>query len=352
MVRAFFAYASTEPDAIRAIHAAKDSLGLSRRDLEIHLWEENDISGRPLTDPIFEHIAKADMLLADITVMNFNVAFEIGYALGLGKRVHLVRDRNIARETALITRIGIFDTLGFASYTEGDSLAALLRDAQPDKAIPLNKVPNIKAPVYVLNTPVSNAPMLAIVARVKKARLGFKSFIPQEESRLSAIKAVDDVSACLGVIVPLLPANFVDSEVHNIRAAFVAGMAYGMGKVTLILQPPDGPAPLDVRDMVKTFAQPDNISDFVAEFALDVTERIQTDDPLPISKGNFLSELSIGDAIAENEFQTLGEYYLRTDQYGRASRGEVNLVTTRTCCASGSRSLAPTRRRPFPVMGR
>ena len=328
-MKAFFAYPAGETDVGLAVHEAKNNLALSRRDLELQLWEENEISGRPLTDPIFEHIASSDMLFADVTVMNFNVTFEIGYALGLGKRVHLVRDKNIGRQASLITRIGIFDTLGFKSYTEGMTLAGILRNAQPDKAISLNKNPNYSAPVYVLNTPKSNAPMLAIAGRVKKARLGFKSFIPQEESRLSAIKAVDDVSACLGVIVPLLPAKFVDAEVHNIRAAFVAGMAYGLGKVTLILQPPDGPAPLDVRDMVKTFAQPDDIADHVAEFALDITERLQADDPLPIVKGNFLAELSIGDAIAENEFQTLGQYYLRTDQYGRASRGEVNLVVGR-----------------------
>lgn len=329
MVQAFFAYPSSEGDAVRAVRDAKARLALSRRDLVVQLWEENDISGRPLTDPIFDNIATADMLFADITVMNFNVTFEIGYALGLGKRVHLVRDQNIGRQTGLITRIGIFDTLGFESYTEGASLAGILEGAQCDKALPLNSALNTKAPVYVLNTPQSNAPMLAILGRIKKARLGFKSFIPQEESRLSAIKAVDDVSACLGVIVPLLPTSFVDAEVHNIRAAFVAGMAFGMGKATLILQPPDGPAPIDVRDMVKTFAQAGDIAEYIAEFALDVTERLQADDPLPIARGNFLAELSIGDAIAENEFQTLGEYYLRTDQYGRASRGEVNLVVGR-----------------------
>lgn len=329
MVKAFFAYPSSEPDAVRAIHDAKATLALSRRELDIHLWEENDISGRPLTDPIFEHIAAADMLFADVTVMNFNVTFEIGYALGLGKRVILVRDKNIGHQSALITRIGVFDTLGFESYTEGVTLAELLHGAQPERAIPLNNIPNVKSPVYLLNTPESNAPMLAIAGRIKKARLGYRGFIPQEESRLSAIKAIDDVSACLGAIVPLLPTHFVDAEVHNIRAAFIAGLAYGLGKVTLILQPPDGPAPLDVRDMVKTFARHDDIADYVAEFALDVTERLQADDPLPIAKGNFLAELSIGDAIAENEFQTLGEYYLRTDQYGRAVRGEVNLVVGR-----------------------
>jgi hypothetical protein len=328
-VKAFFAYPSSERDVIEAIHAAKQALSVSRRDLEVVLWEENDIVGRPLTDPIFETIASADMLFADVTKMNFNVTFEIGYAVGLGKRVHLIRDQNIARESGLITKIGIFDTLGFASYTEGQSLAAILRAAKPDNPLPLQSEFNKKVPVYVLNTPASNAPMMAIIARVKKARLGFRSFIPQEEIRLSAVKGVDDISACIGAIVPLLPASFVDADVHNIRAAFIAGLAFGLGKVTLLLQPPDGPAPLDVRDMVRTFSHADDIAEFINEFALDVTERLQVDDTLSVPKGTFLAELSIGDAIAENEFQTLARYYLRTDQYGRASRGEVNLVVGR-----------------------
>ncbi len=51
--------------------------------------------------------------------------------------------------------------------------------------------------------------------------------------------------------------------------------------------------------------------------------------PLELTKSNFLAELSVGDPIAENEFKTLGKYYLRTDQFGRASRGEVNLVVGR-----------------------
>lgn len=118
-------------------------------------------------------------------------------------------------------------------------------------------------------------------------------------------------------MIPLLPAQFADAEVHNIRAAFVAGLAVAMNKITLVLQPQGGPAPLDVRDLVKTFNQTDDIASAIATFALDVTERLQADDPLPLPKGNFLAELSIGDPVAENEFQTLYSYYIRTDQYMR-----------------------------------
>ncbi len=111
-MKAFYAYPSSLDDVRHVIQAGKAITNAARRDLEILLWEENDISGRPLTDPIFEGISKADILIADVTAMNFNVTFEIGYAVGLGKRVYLTRDGNIVRDRALADRIGIFDTLG------------------------------------------------------------------------------------------------------------------------------------------------------------------------------------------------------------------------------------------------
>jgi hypothetical protein len=328
-MKAFYAYPSPVPEVTQAIHGSKRILGTARRDLELRLWEENDISGRPLTDPIFAYIAEADMLVADITVMNFNVTFEVGYAIGLGKRVHLTRNGNIPRDTTLMDRIGIFDTLGFDTYTEEQTLSALLKGYHPEKGIRLNPLVNSKSPVYLLQTPQSSAAMLTISSRIKKARLGYRGYIPADDARMSAIKAIDDVSACLGAVIPLLPARYVDADVHNIRAAFVAGLAVAMGKATLLLQPNEGPAPMDVRDLVKTYNRPEDISQAIAAFALDVTERLQADDPLPPPKGNFLAELSIGDAVAENEFQTLGSYYLPTDPYKRASRGEVNMVAGR-----------------------
>jgi hypothetical protein len=328
-MKAFFAYASSLPHVRQTIHAAHGALARTNRDLHLHLWEENDISGRPLTDPIFNGISSADVLIADVSSVNFNVTFEIGYAIGLGKRVFLTRDKNYLQDKTLTDKIGIFDTLGVESYSDEKQLATLIASYKAENGIPIRGFINLKAPVYVLQTPTSNTSMLAMISRVKKSRLGFKGYLPQEEVRLSAPKAIDDVAASLGTIVPLLPRAFADSDIHNTRAAFIAGLSTGMGKVSLILQPSDGPSPLDVRDLVKTFNARDEIQNHIAAFALDVTERMQADDPLPLPKGNFLAELSIGDSIAENEFQTLGGYYLRTDQFGRASRGEVNLVVGR-----------------------
>jgi hypothetical protein len=53
-------------------------------------WEQNDIAGRPLVAPIFEGIGSAALLIADVTTLNFNVTYEIGYAIGTAKRAYLI----------------------------------------------------------------------------------------------------------------------------------------------------------------------------------------------------------------------------------------------------------------------
>jgi hypothetical protein len=325
----FFAYPSNLVEVTQAIKGASRLVVQRGNDIYLHIWVENDIAGRPLTDPIFKQIQDCDVLFADVTSLNFNVTFEIGYAVGLGKRIHITRNKNLRREMETIDKIGIFDTLGFESYSNEEDLAGLILGARSDGSIKLSTSLNVRAPIYVLNTPSVGQAMLAITSRIKKARLGFRNFFPQEEPRLSAVKAVDDVSTSLGVVVPLLSKEFADADIHNIRAAFVAGLALSMGKATIILQPSNGPAPLDVRDIVCTYSHPEDIADKIGELALDVTERLQAAEPLPVSTDNFLSQLTLGDPIAENEFQTLARYFLRTDEFGRASRGEVNLVVGR-----------------------
>ena len=326
---AFFAYPGGNREIVSAISNAVSLLREQQKKIQIHTWPENDISGRPLTDPIFENIQASDALVADVTFMNFNVVFEIGYAIGFGKSIRLVRNSNFKEDNELIDRIGIFDTLGYEAYSDQESLLSVLKKVSADKAIPLRSSLRQSTPVYLLMTPTQSQAMLAIASRIKKARLSFKSFIPQEEVRLSATKAIDDVANCLGAVVPLLSSSFADAPVHNIRAAFIAGLAAAMNKALLLLQPIDGPAPLDVRDMVTSYRDDRDIADSIADFALDITERLQADAPHALPEGNLLAKLSIGDPIAENEFQTLSTYYLRTDQFGRASRGEVNLVVGR-----------------------
>jgi energy-coupling factor transporter ATP-binding protein EcfA2 len=103
-----------------------------------------------------------------------------------------------------------------------------------------------------------------------------------------------------------------------------------MGKVLLVLQEGNEPVPLDYRDLVSSYTFPNQIDDYISRFATDVMADLQTSSRLAIREpGTFLSTLNLGAVSAENEFRDLGQYYLRTDEFRRALRGEARIVVGR-----------------------
>ncbi len=114
------------------------------------------------------------------------------------------------------------------------------------------------------------------------------------------------------------------------RAAFVAGLAMGMERQLLLLQSGDEPVPLDYRDLARSFKFLGQIDDYVADFATAVVASMQSwVRPISDQPETLLSRLTLGASSAENEYQELGDYYLETDEFRRAVRGEVQIVLGR-----------------------
>lgn len=90
-------------------------------------WRALDIAGHFISDEVRAKIDGVDHFVADITFLNFNVTYEIGYAIGLAKRIHLVRNKSFDEISPTIREVGLFDTLGYLDYTNSDDLLILMR---------------------------------------------------------------------------------------------------------------------------------------------------------------------------------------------------------------------------------
>jgi hypothetical protein len=169
-----------------------------------------------------------------------------------------------------------------------------------------------------------------LISGIKKAKLFFRSFDAEEQGRMSAQDAIKNVAMSHGVIVPLLPQSRKESQIHNIRSAFVAGLAMGMDKELLFLQFGDTPVPLDYRDLVTVTKSNAQIDKQLSAFAPSIMALLQsgTTSVIPESK-SFLARMNLGASAAENEMADLGEYYIETDEYRRAQRGEVQVIAGR-----------------------
>jgi hypothetical protein len=325
----FFAYAAS-PNEIgqtieRAILVANESDNLS-----IKSWRALDIVGQFIAGEVLTGIKQADLFVADISVLNFNVTYEIGFAIGIGKRILITRNESIKEGTPSIREIGIFDTLGYKTYQNSADLSEFIKTAIIAAPIPIPNKINNKSPVYLLEGLHKTDWATRIVSRIKKARYLFRSFDPNEQPRLSANDAISQISQSHGVVIPLLSFRSVGAEPHNMRGAFLAGLADGMGKALCILQDGEGPVPIDYRDFVNTTFHPNDINDYIADFAGRVAESFQQDVKLNITTNDtFLQSLDLGATSAENEMRTLETYYLKTDPFLKSLRGEANIVVGR-----------------------
>lgn len=323
--RFFFAYPS-EPSEIGSV-IERVAVQLPN----VKTWKSMDIAGNFLGTSVLKEIESRDGLNADITRLNFNVTYEIGYAIGKHKRLVLIRNRALKSDVNNIFELGIFDTLGYLEYENTEELTQIIMEqagANP-KIFDPTKI-NLRAPVYLLEPKHKTDAFTRVRSRIKRARLFYRSFDPYEQPRLSADEAIEQVSTSAGILLLLLSEENPDAKLNNMRAAFIAGLAHGMEKVTTILQEGKGPVPLDYRDLVVNFRHLHQINSAVAEFAIDTTEALQAPSPLKTArKRRFLEAVSLGSSSAENEFRELSSYYLTTDQYLRAARGEVRLIVGR-----------------------
>jgi hypothetical protein len=329
-ISAFVAYPSDPPSLAQIIESAVDELRTTSGVTSIQTWAQTEIAGRFVADQILSSISQKDCLLADISRLNFNVTYEVGFAIGSGKKTIVTLNSAFAGAASELSRLGIFDTLGYKPYENSHQLAEILRANKDSIGITIDKTINTKAPVYLIDAKYKTDPVIRIISHVKKARLFFRSFDPNEQPRMSAHEAIANVAQSLGVLVHLLPSHVENSRIHNLRGAFIAGLAEGMGKVLLVLQDGNDPVPIDCRDLVTVFTHPGHIDDAIADFAGRITEAWEAGAELPMpAAATPLAKLNLGASSAENELRDLSSYYLETDEYQRALRGDVRLVVGR-----------------------
>ena len=327
----FVAYPSKPLQLRNTIGEAISELSAERFRPRVMSWEEMDIPGRFIHEEVMEHIDSAEFVVADITRLNFNVTFEVGYALGRSKRVVLTVNESLSPPMREITQLGIYDNLGHASYENSSSLAQIIRkieDVQPLR-FPVDEIDH-SAPIFVLDTVYKTDASVRITSKIKKARIRYRSFDPKEQPRLSTLEAYRSVKKSIAVVVHLLSSNATDRWLNNLRAAFLTGLSYGLERELLVFQEGEEPVPLDYRELVAVYQYPRDIDDYINDLAPRVVEGLQTVEEGSLSSvQGLLANLDLGATAAENEIQTLGDYYVATHEFGQVTNGAARLAVGR-----------------------
>jgi hypothetical protein len=127
----FFAYPS-KPDLLReTIHTASDRISRVGG-LRARRWEDLHVSGRLVIDQILGAIDRAHAGVFEITHLNENVLFELGYAVGRRKRVFPIIDAANETGQAKWHETRILSTVGYTGYRNSEDIFAAFLSERPD----------------------------------------------------------------------------------------------------------------------------------------------------------------------------------------------------------------------------
>src|SRR5271168_499112 len=89
-------------------------------------WRELPVSGQIIFCEICKALRFTGFVIADVTTLNFNLLFEIGFAVGLGIPVLPVRDTSYLRDKKVFGELGLIDTLGYFDFQNSSELVKKL----------------------------------------------------------------------------------------------------------------------------------------------------------------------------------------------------------------------------------
>jgi hypothetical protein len=297
-------------------------------------WTGLDVSGRLISQAILSKINASTLLIADISALNPNVSYEIGYAIGSKKPTKLIINKIYQERTSQqLRQIGLFDTVGWHVYENSEDLAehfvANIPAAYDSMFVPSGF--DKKTPVYLVDGPHRSEVAVRIVQQAKRNFQSLlKLFDPREKGRLPILEAIENVARSRLVIVSMLPLQYPEAEIHNIRSSFVAGVAHGMGRALVIFQLGSDAPPLDFRDDVTLALDVEQVDRRLQAITPEVYRSLVLDEaPREHGELTFLEGLNIGANVAEEEEEGLASYYYPMDPYYRAARGDVRIVAGR-----------------------
>jgi len=301
--------------------------------VEINSWKDTAVGGRFIITAICEAIDYRDVFISDLTYLNHNVLFELGYAIAKDKRVWLLHNPDIEDASIDFNNFKILTTVGFVPYANSQNIAKKFYEERPFESLSQTIYKEAILP-YIRTSTADKLLYLKsekqTEASIKLSRLVDGSTIPNivddpGEVRIQTLSwYAEKVSDSFAVIAHLLSRTYSGWRLHNAKISFISGLAYGLGKHLLMLAHAPYDSPIDYRDLLcvhETASGCEKLaSGWLSTIETKYRERkTKTDDYAKQVKATTrLQHITIGDPVAEHESENLLEYFVATSAYNEA----------------------------------
>lgn len=345
--KGFFAYSSYPPTLPETVATAAKEINKGRQ-IHLRTWEECRIGGKVIMQEICKEIDKAELFCADLTGINPNVMFELGYAIARNKRIWLILDPTLSESRNDFNQLKLLTTIGYAQYTNSDDIIKSFYKDKPhtdleDTIFNQSIKPNL--------SPIQDGEILLYLKsrhdteasnRLTKRIQNTNITLIVDDPRESAIQTLSwygqKIYGARGVLCHLTGPAREGARLHNARYALVSGLTYGFSKSLLMLSEGDYLAPIDYRDLLKCYKTASEAIKYLEEWLWPLEENyIETKgaqmnyaEALKLQTELKVFQLKLGEHVAENEAERLvHDYFVETTPYLEALEGRQTIFVGR-----------------------
>ncbi len=348
----FYAYPA-EPLSVgesisEALKELKESPIIRQANVRFKPWPDMSIAGKSVISVITENIDRAEVFACDLTYRNLNVAFELGYAVGRFKRIWLSLNTGVVDASKYYKRLysNLVGGLGYAEYMNHRNLADAFITSPPWADLdttPLGKIYRNPAAreeqptLLYIKPPLDTEAVITVAEFIKSSVFGDSLFLddPKENPSPTLEWYAGKIRTCDAVLVQLLSPHERNSDDHNLKCSFAAGLANGFKKPLLMVAPSPFDPPVDYQQLLKIHDTAQLCRDLVKNWFASLKPTLprrrvrRPEEATARGQALDLRKLSIGEPVAENERRSLDDYFVETSAYYRALEGPTTILVGR-----------------------
>ncbi len=344
----FFAYSSTPPNIPATIRGAVDGINRTQA-ARIQTWDQLRVGGTCIIGEICSAIDGASFFCADITNINPNVMFELGYAIARNKRIWLIRDDSYADSRREFDQLRVLTTIGYSPYVNSEQIITSFFTEKPH--LTLDKTIFTQSIEPSLGPPDAPGTLLYLKSRhdtdasVRVTRVLQDSKLPLtvDDPRESAVQPLywyaQKLYTAIGIVSHFASPTREGYRLHNARYALVNGLARGLDVPALMLtEQSDLLSPMDYRDAMHYYTTPleaaRETQGWLEPIALQhgppqTHPQPRYSDVLKLARELKDFHAELGEYVAENEADRLANYFVETTAYMNVIHGTHTIFVGR-----------------------
>ena len=340
----FFAYASEPQRRVDAIRGAIEIIqGDSALGCKIADWTDLPIEGNVIFCAICEAIRNARCVATDITGLNFNVLFELGFAIGAGRAIWPLVESS--EEERLYVTFDTLTTVGHSRYTNSKSIANKLSKKRPWTRGAHLPVPSLMASkptraarqILYLRGPWDDEASLRVEETLEHSGLSVITDDPSEVAFQPISWYLARLETSFAVLMELGRQTGDRGSLHIAKCALVAGVSVACGRRLLMIGDNIDGGPIDYRDLLRSYKNAADAAaitrQWLAPFPGELRELEQVAradiTSAPSQAVPLIRKIHVGDYVAENELSDLAAYFVETAEFEDALAGTFKIFVGR-----------------------